>query len=182
MRASVSDFGFGRPVSTHAAGSDDLLADDPRESRLWAYAVSIGAPPDDAADAVQDAFLRLSQAQLEGQTVENPVAWLFTTVHHLVVDEARRRSAFVRAISRLAGLRDSRLAAVPPGEPTDEVWSAVDLLPVRQRAAIYLRYRADLDYASIANVLVVTESAARSYVAKGLKQLERLLSSRRNDL
>jgi RNA polymerase sigma factor (sigma-70 family) len=180
MRASVTD--FERPESTHAVGADDPFAGDPRESRLWAYAVSIGAPPDDAADTVQDAFLRLSQAQRDGQTVENPMSWLFTTVHHLVVDEARRRSSFARAISRLAGLRDSRTAAVPPAEPTDEVWSAVDRLPVRQRAAIYLRYRADLDYASIGNVLDVTESAARSYVAKGLKQLERLLSSRRNDL
>ena len=62
------------------------------------------------------------------------------------------------------------------------MWNAVDTLPARQRAAIYLRYRADLDYATIADVLAVSESAARSYVTKGLKRLELRLGSRRNDL
>lgn len=160
----------------------ELGAIDPRESRLWAYAVSQGASRDDAADAVQEAFVRLAVAASSDRPIENVEGWLYRTVQRLVVDQARQRGLLRRALASLSSLRESRLAVDPPEAPSDEVWNAVDALPARQRAAIFLRYRADLDYATIADVLNVSESAARSYVTKGLKRLELRLVSRRNDL
>lgn len=153
-----------------------------QESRLWAYAISQGASRDDAADAVQDAFVRLAAARASGTSIENIDGWLYTTVHRLVVDQARKRSLLQRSLARLSSLRESRMAIDPPETSSDEVWNAVDALPARQRAAVHLRYRADLDYATIADVLAVSESAARSYVTKGLKRLELRLGSRRNEL
>jgi len=153
-----------------------------RESRLWAYAISIGASRDDAADAVQEAFVRLAVAMTSDKPIENTDGWLYTTVHRLVVDQARQRSLLQRSLARLASLRESRMAMDPPEDSSDEVWSAVDALPTRQRAAIHLRYRADLDYSTIADVLAISESAARSYVTKGLKRLELRLGARRDEL
>ena len=53
-------------------------------------------------------------------------------------------------------------------------------LPPRQRAALFLRYYADLDYRSIADVLGVevgtvsaTLSAAHATLRKALKEVER---------
>lgn len=155
---------------------------DERESRLWAYAISLGASRDDAADAVQEAFVRLAVAMTGDKPIENTNGWLYTTVHRLVMDQARQRSLLQRSLARLSSFRESRMSIDPPEASSDEVWSAVDALPARQRAAIHLRYRADLDYATIANVLAVSESAARSYVTKGLKRLELRLGSRRDEL
>ena len=149
------------------------------EARLWAYAVSIGVPRDDAADVVQEAWSRLVLAQNGQSRPADEKAWLFAVVHRLAVDGARRRSALRRAMARLSSLRESRAAEAAPGEPDDEVWSAVDSLPARQRAAIYLRYRGDLDFTSISTVLGITEGAARSYVTKALDELERRLGPRR---
>lgn len=126
--------------------------------------------------------MRLSLAVTGVQPIHNIDGWLYTTVHRLVVDQARQRGLLQRALARLASLRESRVAVDPPESRSDEVWRAVDALPTRQRAAIHLRYRADLDYATIARVLAVSESAARSYVTKGLKRLELRLSSRRDEL
>jgi len=151
-----------------AARTGDLMAAtelgpvDELESRLWAYAISQGASRDDAADAVQDAFVRLAVARASDKSIENIDGWLYTTVHRLVVDQARSRSLLQRSLTRLSSLRESRMALDPPEASSDEVWNAVDTLPARQRAAIYLRYRADLHYATIADVLAVSESAAHT--------------------
>ena len=49
-------------------------------------------------------------------------------------------------------------------DPADRlaVWAAVDRLPPRQRAVIYLRYRADLSYERIAAVMGITANGARN--------------------
>jgi RNA polymerase sigma factor (sigma-70 family) len=51
------------------------------------------------------------------------------------------------------------------------VWAAVDRLPTRQRAAIYLRYRADLDFSTIAHILGISESGARGDCFRALVSL-----------
>src|SRR5574337_397953 len=174
-------------AETHASPSDrlGLMADQDsssleREARLWAYAISLGVPRDDAADLVQDAFVRLSRTRVDGQEIPSEDAWLFVTVHRLSVDHWRRGVGLRRALARLSGFRESRGSVDPPEPESDVIWKAVDTLPPRQRSAIYLRYRSDLDYAAIGRVLEVTESAARSYVAKGLRALERTLGPRRD--
>ena len=176
----MREFAGSRETSRLLTSEDHVVADE-RERRLFAYAVSLGATRDDAADAVQEAFVRLTQALLDSDSPRSGDAWLFATVHHIVIDQARRRSALSRAVARLAGLRDSRAYADPPTSPADHVWAAVDALPVRQRAAIYLRYRGDLEYESIATVMGITESAARSYVAKALQRLQERLGPGGND-
>jgi RNA polymerase sigma factor (sigma-70 family) len=154
---------------------DGASASDPIAPALWAFAVRLGASPEDAADAVQEALTRLVQQEAAGRHVQNRDAWLYTVVHHQVMDGFRWRGRLRDLTSRLAGLRESRGAYDAPDDPDDEVWAAVDALPKRQRAAVYLRYRADLDFTSISSVLGVTESAARSYVSKALVRLEAIL-------
>jgi len=135
----------------------------------------LGASPEDAADAVQEALTRLLQQEATGTSVQNRKAWLYSVVHHQVIDGYRWRKRLNELTNRLAGLRESRVDSAAPNDPDDEVWAAVDSLSERQRAAVYLRYRADLDFKAVATVLGVSESAARSYVSKALVHLETML-------
>jgi RNA polymerase sigma factor (sigma-70 family) len=57
----------------------------------------------------------------------------------------------------------------------DAVWQAVDRLPERQRAVLYLRYRADLPYERIGLALGITPGAARGHASTGLGTLRRRL-------
>ena len=71
-----------------------------------------------------------------------------------------------------------RLAAVDQREdvdPTDRlaVWTAVDQLPPRQRAVIYLRYRADLSYDRIGSVMGITANGARNDASAATATLRR---------
>lgn len=154
---------------------DDPHASDPIAPALWAFALRLGASPEDAADAVQEALTRLVQQEADGRRVQNRDAWLYTVVYHLAIDGFRWRKRLRDLTSRLASLRETRGHVDPPADPEDEVWAAVDSLPRRQRAAVYLRYRADLDFKAVSSVMGVSESAARSYVSKALVRLEAIL-------
>jgi RNA polymerase sigma-70 factor (ECF subfamily) len=137
------------------------LAYDRRATQLWSYARRLGVDGSTAEQLVQEAFARLLQVTKRGARPENIDAWLFRVVHNLAIDEHRRsRPSPVRLI-RTEDETDERLA----------LWEEVDKLPEKQRAAIYLRYRADLDFAGVAFVLGITESGARANVFRALARL-----------
>ena len=56
------------------------------------------------------------------------------------------------------------------------VWAAVDRLPPRQRAVLYLRYRADLSYDRIGSVMGITANGARNDASAATATLRRRLA------
>jgi RNA polymerase sigma factor (sigma-70 family) len=81
-------------------------------------------------------------------------------------------------LGRLVRSLADRLSAVSPRDeldPTDRlaVWAAVDTLPPRQRAVIYLRYRADLSYERISKVMGITANGARNDASAATATLRR---------
>jgi RNA polymerase sigma factor (sigma-70 family) len=47
----------------------------------------------------------------------------------------------------------------------------VDRLPPRERATLYLRYRADLSFEQIGEVMGITTASARTYASRGVERL-----------
>jgi RNA polymerase sigma factor (sigma-70 family) len=124
-------------------------------------------------DAVQHAFATAVRKRRSFRGAGPLEAWLW----RIVVNEARRL-----ARERRAGPAEPPHEAAANGRVPDELgmraWIAG--LPPRQRAALFLRYYADLDYRSIADVLGVevgtvsaTLSAAHTKLRKALREVER---------
>jgi len=143
-----------------------------RATHLYGYARRLGLDSPAAEEAVQEGFTRLLREPL---VPADPAAWLFRTIHNLAVDRHRDTSRRLRAIPAVAaevvGETDADLDAAA-------VWAEVNRLAERQRAAIYLRYRADLDYAAIGRVLDITESGARADVFRALERLRERMVER----
>ena len=57
----------------------------------------------------------------------------------------------------------------------DGTWARVRGLPAKQRAAVTLRYAADLSHAEVARVLGTSEEAARRSAHEGLRKLRQEL-------
>jgi RNA polymerase sigma factor (sigma-70 family) len=95
-------------------------------------------------------------------------AYLYRTVVNLCRGRARRLKIERRALQMLT--RDQRYEGPEVGDQ-DEMWRALLLLPVRQRAALFLRYYQDLSEAQAAEVLQCSVSALKSLVNRGLKEL-----------
>lgn len=133
--------------------------------RLWGFARSLGLTADMAEEVAQEAFLRLVRKVAAEQAPTDPTAWLFRTTYNLAMDVHRRaRRSIVADIS--ASMLD------PETEERITLWREVDQLPERQRAVLYLRYRADLGFAAIASILGITEGGARTASSRAIKGLK----------
>ena len=124
--------------------------------------------PHEADDCFQETFLAALRAYPKLRDAENLRGWVLTIANRKALDAHRSRAR--RAVP---------VAAVPdrPARPTPErddgVWEAVRGLPDKQRAAVLLRFAADLPYREVARAAGGTEEAARRNVADGLKALRR---------
>lgn len=150
-----------------------------RGRQLWAFGRRLGLQPEECDDAVQEAHLRLWTRLADGAAVDDPAAWLFRVFYRLAMDRHRLSRRVRDLLDRWPG-HDHTLAA----DPLDglSVWAAVDRLPPRQRAAVYLHYRADLTFDRVGVVMGITPGAARTYTSRGLATIrERLTPSHEAD-
>lgn len=135
-------------------------------------AMRLGLTDEDAADVVQEAHLRLWHELRRGETIRDPGAWASQVVYRLAMDHHRIRRRVRETVARLV----MRSTPEPvSGVDVESVWQAVDRLPRRERVALYLRYRADLDYERIGAVMTISSGAARMYVSRGLARLRATL-------
>jgi RNA polymerase sigma factor (sigma-70 family) len=146
-----------------------------RGQDLYGFAVGLGLSDADAADTVQEAMLRIWRELSSGTELRDLDAWAFRTTYRLVMDHHRIRRRVAALFGRLTE-RGARYAS-DPADSSDAaaLWQTVDGLPQRQRAVLYLRYRADLPFEQIGLVLGITSNAARSHSTNALATLRRRL-------
>jgi RNA polymerase sigma-70 factor, ECF subfamily len=132
---------------------------------LVGFARRLGLTEDEAWDAAQEAHVRLWRSLSAGDAIADPRAWVAAATYRLAMDQHR----LARRV------RDLRLRLIPrPGGPahdaTDRIaaWAAVDALPVRQRAAIYLHYRLDMPFEQVGRAMGISAGAARTSASRGL--------------
>jgi RNA polymerase sigma factor (sigma-70 family) len=167
----------GNSAQTAASADVDRVVvtelESARGRELRGYARHLGLTDDEAADAVQEVLLRLWVALDSGTAIAQPEAWAFKTLYRRCMDTHRWRR-------RARGLAD-RLGLGFTGsvhaDATDRiaVWTAAEPLPERQRLALYLRYRADLPFDEIGEILGVAAVSARSQVSRALATLRAAL-------
>jgi RNA polymerase sigma factor (sigma-70 family) len=141
---------------------------------LFGFVRRLGLTDDLADDAVQEVLLRLLGQLRDGSAIVNPRAWVYRSIYHLAMDEHRLRRRWVSMVAR------PRSRQIPSGPDIADrltVWSEVDRLPRRQREVIYLRYRSDLPFHEIGEVLGITASAARSHATHAVQALHRRLAT-----
>ena len=142
-------------IGRHGASLDEL--EGLYRSRFDVFArvaASVTGDSDRARDAVQEAFATavLKRSSFRG---DGPLeAWVW----HIVLNTARwdvRRSSQAVEYDEPAG---------PNGHPERDAELRVALarLPERQRTAVFLRYYADLDYASIGGALGISTGTVAS--------------------
>jgi RNA polymerase sigma factor (sigma-70 family) len=138
------------------------------------------AGPADGDDVAQQAWAKALASYPALRSAANLRSWLLTITAHCALDTQRaaaRSPVLVGDLTSLdgAGPGSSSDGAGPPGSAAhdrdDPLWVAVRALPDRQRAAIALRYIADLDHAQIGSALGTTSAASRRLVSDALGAL-----------
>lgn len=157
-------------MSTSAISADrapfQSFLDQHRQPVLSFLRAMVG--PDDAEDCFQETFIAALRAydRMDGR---HPRAWVMTIARRKAIDHHR---AHARGPEPRGELPEIPVTDVVPDR---EVWAAVARLANGQRAAVALRYAADLPYREIAAALDCSEEAARRRVADGLEALRAII-------
>ena len=125
------------------------------------------AGPGAADDCFQETFIAALRAYPRLRHGSNLRAWLFTIARSKAVDHHRA----TRRAPLPVGEVPERAAPAPAEPPNGDLWAAVGELPEKQRAAVVLRFVADLSHREIGAVLDCSDAAARRSVHEGLKRL-----------
>lgn len=159
-------------VWRHGVSLDELerLYRD-RYEHLARVATVVAGDREAGRDAVQAAFAVAVRKRRTFRGSGALEAWVW----RIVVNEARRTHRRPEP-----PLRGEPAPATNGDQPDERVRAWVAALPERQRAAVFLRYYADLDYRTIAEVLGVevgtvsaTLSAAHATLRRALEEVER---------
>src|SRR5262245_4347644 len=158
--------GIVRSAVDDRADLDDLyVRHTPGAVRLAAL---ITGDADLAQDIAHDAFLRSVGRFRHLRQPEAFEAYLRRAVVNACTSHFRRRkveAAYVRGQSRPAPVDE------PDHGRRDELRAALSALPARQRAAVVLRYYADLSEHQAGEALGCSEAAVRSMVARAMETL-----------
>lgn len=136
---------------------------------------------DRAADIAQTAFLRVFEASSTFQSRSSFRTWLYTIAMNLIRDDFRRRN--VRKESLISEMETveplmvektpavSMETSIADQMAASEMWQAVDKLPEAQRSAVTLRFRHDMTYDEIAQVMGAPSGTVKSWIHFALKKL-----------
>jgi RNA polymerase sigma-70 factor (ECF subfamily) len=157
-----------------AAGEAGALARlyDLCGARLFALALWRTGSREDAADVVQEVFVRLARTGRGLARVRRPLPYLLRMTHNLAVSTLRRR--------REHGDVDRLMVADPAADAearfaARQAAALLARLPAKQREALYLRHFEGLTYREIAAVLGIPAFTAASRCRTGLAKLRRMM-------
>ncbi len=150
-------------------GTDELAAIyERRYARFLRVAEAIVGDVELARDAVQDAFARLVRSRTDYRGEGSLDGWVWRTVVRTALNARRDRPADV-PLGPSAEPSTNGLA------PDAGVRALVASLPERQRLVLFLRYYADLDYGSIADVLDIKPGTVGATLNQAHAAIRRLL-------
>lgn len=142
---------------------------DEHRDAVWRYLVA-AVGRQQADDCFQETFLAALRAYPRLRPDSNQRAWILTIANRKAIDSHR---ASARAPRPSDTLPDLPAPAASDSSLDGAVWSSVRELPARQRAAVLLRFVADLPHRDVAAALGCSEAAARRSLHEGMTKLRK---------
>ena len=145
-----------------------------RLAELQRVATAITGSREAGRDVVQDAFARAVHRRAQFRREGSLEGWIW----RIVVSSARdgvRRLAATQALPLEEG-EDAWSAVGTSAEEYEEVRGLIARLPERQRLVLFLRYYADLDYATIAEALAISGGTVGATLNQAREALLQMLT------
>lgn len=170
-----------RLFSAIASGDAPALGEvyDLTARRLYGLALWRTASREEAADVLQEVFVRLAERRRELGSVSDPRGWLLAVTHRLAVDAVRKASR------RGAEPLDSHAELVAPIVSEEGALDArrasalLARLDPPQREVVYLKHFAGMTFSEIGKSLRIPTFTAASRYRLALGRLRRLMGGPR---
>ncbi len=125
-----------------------------------------------AKDVTQEAYFKLWQQKKEVD--ENKCkAWLFSTAHHLLLNDIRRRNTIIKNETK----PDAHDHSHTRFELQDMIEKALEYLPQIQKSILLLRDLEGYSYDDIAEILKITEPQVKVYLFRARGKVKELLKN-----
>jgi RNA polymerase sigma-70 factor (ECF subfamily) len=149
---------------------------------LRAFARSLAGNRDRADDLVQDAVLRALSAASQFKPGTNFKAWIFTILRNLHYNEFRRNRGFIRPLEAADLETYATAPAQQAGLEFDDFRRAFTTLPAVQREALVLIGAEGCPYEEAAAICGCPVGTIKSRVARGRREIGRLLNEGKDGL
>src|ERR1700722_8103491 len=152
---------------------------------LYGYAIVLSRNPAQAADLVQETYVRALKAKASLRPSSNVKGWLFTILRNIWLNEVRHQRAAPKIVELEPDETLADLSVAPSEDPHDlyvkklereAVRAAIQQLPAEFREIIILREYEELSYQEIAEVLRCPAGTVMSRLARARSKLGDLLS------
>ncbi len=151
---------------------------DQHADGIYRFAVKHLRDTDSAKDVVQESFARLWQ-KLDDVEGTKAKSYLFTTAHHLLVDEARKGTRSTPLEERHEDLHWGNQGQPDLKEVLD---AALATLPEVQRSVVLLRDLEGYSYEEIAELTQLNITQVKVYIYRGRTTLKDYIGSLENVL
>lgn len=141
---------------------------------LYRYARRLGGQSDVLRDLIQDTYLAIWLRRDKLPPVRDPWVFLLVSVRNRIIDQSRRKRVDPVELPVVPSPEEELLAAEERQLRTEWLRQHLDRLPERQREALHLRYRLELDYGEIAELMGVGQQVVYNYVNRGVGNLRRV--------
>jgi RNA polymerase sigma-70 factor (ECF subfamily) len=170
-------------IAAHVAGDPHAFSEIVRRhrDRMWAVALRTTRDPDEAADALQDAFLSAYRAAARFRAESQVTTWLHRIVVNACLDRIRRHHARPTVPLPEDGPEPAAQGdAMADRETRLLVATALAELPSDQRQPIMLVDMQGYSVSDAARVLGIAEGTVKSRCARGRTKLAKVLGYLRN--
>ncbi len=171
-------------IASHAAGDPHAFSELVRRhrDRMWAVALRTLRDPEEAADALQEAFISAFRAAGSFRAESQVTTWLHRIVVNACLDRVRRRQARPTVPLPETGPAEPVAAgdAMADRETSLVVTNALAELSEEQRVPIMLVDVEGYSVAETAKMLGIAEGTVKSRCARGRAKLAKVLGHLRN--
>jgi len=172
-------------IAAHAAGDPTAFGEIVRRhrDRMWAVALRTMRDHEEAADALQDAFISAFRAAATFRAESAVSTWLHRIVVNACLDRIRKRQS--RSTVPLPETDGYREPAAPGDSMAQRetrmiISDALAALPDEQRVPIVLVDVEGYSVAETASLLGIAEGTVKSRCARGRAKLAKVLQQLRN--
>ncbi len=168
-------------MSTNPSAASPRLAEfeslyQKHNREVWAIAYSRWLDADAAMDIVQEAFLRLWKQWDQGETIQNPRAWLMRVAKNLSEDyqkSAFRKNGTTPTIM-MNGVHSKELQPLDQLvrlETFSKLRSLLEQMPETDRDILTFKYALEYDTQQIADILNINATAVHMRLSRARQRL-----------
>lgn len=150
---------------------------------LYSFGSGFSSDKELIKDSIHDLFLELYKYRKTISETDNIKNYLFKSLKRKILSNQKKklRLTYREEVQDLTSLRiESKEDNIIQEEDSDQVLAvlnrAINKLPYRQREALVLKYKAELSYDEISEIMEVSVESVRTLVYRSLKTLKESVS------